>query len=83
MTNTTIRHGTTSGYYRHKRLEEDPCRECKDAINRYIAEYRDRPDHVRNKAREGARRKATALLRQRHREEYEKLIEDFYVDAMI
>jgi hypothetical protein len=33
-------HGTTAGYRTHKRRGEKPCRPCKVAWNRYIAEYR-------------------------------------------
>jgi len=77
-----MKHGTTAGYYRHKRLKEDPCRECKDAINEYFRDYRGRPGSTRNKDREKARRQATALLRRRHLEEYEKLIEDFYSEIV-
>jgi hypothetical protein len=34
-----IEHGTHRGYNQHRRRGEIPCRECKDAYNRYRSEW--------------------------------------------
>jgi len=72
-----INHGTRSGYYAHRRLSEPPCDACRAAINEYIRDYRSRTGLTRNRAGEKIRRKALAALRDRHRDEYEELLEEF------
>ena len=37
-----IRHGTVRGATTHRARGEEPCQLCKDAVNRYAAEVRDR-----------------------------------------
>jgi hypothetical protein len=71
---STINHGTRSGYYAHRRLSEPPCDDCRAAINEYVREYRAKNGMERNRAGEKARRRALAVLRDRHREEYEELL---------
>jgi cytidine deaminase len=75
----TINHGTRSGYYAHRRLSETPCEACREAINEYVKEYRAKNGLARNRAGEKIRRKALAVLRDRHRDEYEELVEEFRV----
>jgi ribosome-binding protein aMBF1 (putative translation factor) len=69
-----INHGTRSGYYAHRRLSEPPCDACRTAINEYIREYRAKNGLSRNRIGEKIRRKALIVLRERHREEYDKLL---------
>lgn len=69
-----IEHGTRGGYYAHRRLSEPPCNECRAAINEYVREYREKKGLGRSRERESIRRKALARLRDRHREEYERLV---------
>lgn len=71
-----INHGTRGGYYAHRRIDEPPCDDCRAAINEYVKEYRSRKGLSRNRAGERIRRRAMAILRDRHRKEYEKLIEE-------
>lgn len=72
-----INHGTRSGYYAHRRLGQTPCDDCRVAINEYVREYREKNGLARNRVGEKIRRKALATLRDRHREEYEELVEEF------
>lgn len=74
-----INHGTRSGYYAHRRLDQTPCDACREAINEYVKEYRAKNGLARNRAGEKIRRKALAVLRDRHRDEYEELVEEFRV----
>lgn len=76
-----INHGTRGGYYAHRRLSEPPCDDCRAAINEYIKEYRKRTGLSRNRTNEKIRRKALAVLRDRHREEYDELVEEFKAEA--
>lgn len=77
-----INHGTRGGYYAHRRLNEPPCDECRAAINEYVREYRAKHGLARNREREKVRRKALAALRDAHRAEYERLVEQFEADAL-
>jgi len=72
-----INHGTRSGYYAHRRMGNPPCDDCREAINEYVREYRAKNGLARNRAGEKIRRKALAALRDRHRDEYEDLLEEF------
>jgi hypothetical protein len=54
-----------------------PCDDCREAINEYVREYRAKNGLARNRAGEKIRRKALAALRDRHRDEYEDLLEEF------
>jgi len=76
-----INHGTRGGYYAHRRLSEPPCDDCRAAINEYIKDYRKRTGMSRNRASDKIRRKALAVLRDRHREEYDALVEEFRAEA--
>lgn len=69
-----INHGTRGGYYAHRRLEEPACDECREAVNEYLREYRERVGPERPRALDAARRRAMATLRDRHRAEYEELM---------
>jgi len=71
---SVINHGTRSGYYAHRRLSEPPCDDCRAAINEYVREYRAKNGLARNRAGEKMRRRALAVLRDRHREEYEDIL---------
>jgi hypothetical protein len=71
-----INHGTRSGYYAHRRMGDPPCNDCREAINEYIREYRSRTGLSRNRAGEKMRRRALAALRERHREEYEDILDE-------
>lgn len=75
-----INHGSRGGYYAHRRLGQKPCDECRAAINDYVKEYREKNGLTRNRAGEKIRRQALAVLRDRHREEYEELVEELKVD---
>jgi len=82
-----INHGTRGGYYAHRRLKAaDPtheiCDACKAAINEYVKEYRQKNGLARNREREKIRRRALAALRERHRDEYEDLVEKFEADSV-
>ena len=68
-----IIHGTRGGYYTHRRRGERPCQECRDAINEYVKEYRERNGISRNRALENARRAAVNEVRDNHRDEYEEI----------
>jgi hypothetical protein len=76
-----INHGTRGGYYAHRRLSEPPCDECRAAINEYLRDYRSRTGLTRNRESEKVRRKALAVLRDRHREEYDALVEELRAEA--
>ena len=67
-----IDHGTRGGYYAHRRRGERPCQKCRDAINEYVKEYRERNGVSRNRALENARRAAMNEVRDNHRAEYEE-----------
>lgn len=69
-----INHGTRGGYYAHRRLNDQPCEECRAAINEYVREYRQKNGMSRSREREAIRRKALALLRDKYRTEYEALV---------
>lgn len=77
-----INHGTRGGYYAHRRISEPPCDECRAAINEYVREYRAKNGLARNREREKVRRKALAALREAHRDEYERLVEQFEADEL-
>lgn len=77
-----INHGTRGGYYAHRRQSDPPCDACREAINEYVREYRDKNGLARNREREKIRRQALAALRDLHREEYERLVEQFEADAL-
>ena len=78
-----INHGTRGGYYAHRRLKEPPCQACRAAINQYIRTYREKNGTVRNREREAIRRKALAALREKHRAEYEDLVDYFQGQALL
>lgn len=78
----TINHGTRGGYYAHRRLNDPPCESCRAAINEYVREYRAKNGLARNREREKVRRKALAALRDAHRSEYERLVEQFEADGL-
>ena len=69
-----INHGTRGGYYAHRRLSDPPCDECRAAINEYVRNYRDKNGTARNRENERIRRRALAVLRDRHRDEYDQLV---------
>lgn len=69
-----INHGTTSGYYTHRRLSEPPCEDCRDAIAKYNRKYREKRGPERDRETDRIRRTALARLRDLHREEYERLV---------
>lgn len=71
-----INHGTRGGYYAHRRLSSPPCDECRAAINEYVKEYREKNGNDRSRASEKIRRRALAIIRDRHRDEYETLVEE-------
>lgn len=77
-----INHGTRGGYYAHRRISDPPCDECRAAINEYVREYRAKNGLTRNREREKIRRRALAALRDAHRAEYERLVEQFEADAL-
>lgn len=75
-----INHGTRSGYYAHRRLGQPPCDECRVAINEYIREYRSRTGLARNREGEKLRRRALSALRDRHRKEYEDILDELRME---
>lgn len=77
-----INHGTRGGYYAHRRIGDPPCDACRAAINEYVREYRAKNGLARNREREKVRRKALAALREAHRDEYERLVEQFEADEL-
>lgn len=77
-----INHGTRGGYYAHRRVGDEPCDECRAAINEYVREYRAKNGLTRNREREKIRRQALAALRDRHRKEYDRLVEQMEADSL-
>lgn len=75
-----INHGTRGGYYAERRLKKPTCAKCRAAINEYLKEYRAKNGLARNREREKIRRKALALLRDAHRDEYEMLVEQVEIE---
>lgn len=75
-----INHGTSSGYHSHRRLNQEPCDACREAINAYIRRYRATKGKDRTRTLDKIRRRALAKLRDNHREEYEQLIEECRVE---
>lgn len=71
-----INHGTRSGYYAHRRLSDPPCDDCREAINKYVRDRREKADS-RDRRRDRVRRKALSALREAHREEYQMLVDLF------
>lgn len=69
----TINHGTTGGYYAHRRTGGRPCQACRDAVAERSREYRRSGGRAREM--ESVRRKALILLRDHHRDEYDDLVE--------
>lgn len=78
----SINHGTRSGYYAHRRMSDPPCDDCRAAINEYVKAYRAKHGLARNREKEKIRRKALAALRDKHRVEYELLVEYFETEAI-
>mgnify|MGYP003399620431 CR=1 FL=1 len=78
-----INHGTRGGYYAHRRLESTPCDECREAINGYVKEYRKKNGLSRNREQDKIRRKALAILRDTHREEYEMLVDQLRAESVL
>ena len=70
-----INHGTRGGYYAHRRIQDPPCEECREAINEYVREYRDKNGLARNRQNERIRRRALSELREAHREEYQEIVD--------
>ena len=78
----SINHGTTGGYYAHRRLSETPCQPCRDAIAEYTRSYREKnTSDGGGRGAEKIRRKALAILRDKHREEYESLVVELREEA--
>lgn len=77
-----INHGTRGGYYAHRRISDPPCDACRAAINEYVREYRAKNGLARNREREKVRRRALAALRDAHRAEYERLVEQYEADEL-
>lgn len=78
-----INHGTRGGYYAHRRISDPPCDECRAAINEYVREYRARKGLDRSREREKIRRRALSALRDAHREEYERIVEQIEADMIL
>lgn len=78
-----INHGTTRGYYQHRRLSDEPCDDCKDAINKYMAKYRRESGAVRSRERDKLRRRALAVLREKYRDEYEEILKDLEIESLV
>lgn len=70
-----INHGTTGGYYAHRRLKERPCESCRAAISEYSRKYREKNGPARDREADKVRRLALAQLRDLYRQEYEALVE--------
>lgn len=77
-----INHGTSGGYYAHLRLSEPACESCRNAVNKYLREYRASNKGDRIRTRDQIRRKALARLRDRHRDEYEALIDEVEIQVL-
>ena len=78
----SINHGTRGGYYAHRRLSIPTCRACRDAINKYVKEYRSRKGASRDRSRDKIRRKALATLREKYRDEYDELVLQFEAEEI-
>jgi len=61
-------------------MGDPPCDDCRRAINEYIREYRSRTGLSRNRAGEKMRRRALAALRERHRKEYEDILDELRME---
>lgn len=75
-----INHGTRGGYYAHRRLKQEPCDECRAAINEYVREYRARTGLERNREGEAVRRQALARLRDENRARYDELVAEVWAE---
>lgn len=70
-----INHGTSGGYHAHRRLGQPACDSCREAINKYVREYRSSKGKDRLRSKDKLRRLAMAELREAHRTEYEEIFE--------
>lgn len=75
-----INHGTRSGYYAHRRVQEPPCDECRAAINEYVRQYRKDNGLARNRQSDRIRRQALNALRDAHPAEYQRIVEQLRAD---
>lgn len=68
--------GTHGGYVRHIKNKTQPCDECREATRRYMGEYRRKNPERRQRDIDllRARKEATRLLVEAHREEFRSLL---------
>ena len=75
------RHGTYARFQQHKREGEEPCAACRQANADYVREWRQRPGKAdRNRLYNRARGRAQQDLAERHRDEYQALLQH-HLDA--
>lgn len=76
-----IKHGTRSGYQKHKRLRVPACEDCHEANRVYQERYRKTPG-VKSAERERNRIREAALWRlaDRHRDEYHAIVDALTAD---
>lgn len=72
--NTTVRHGTQSGWRLHQHLGERPCDPCYRAKAAYDAERKSQPaETIKSRISAAAQRRALTELSHRHKAEYDEL----------
>jgi hypothetical protein len=72
-----VRHGTASGWRKHRELHEPPCPPCYAAKAEYDAGRRDIPEKAsRNRDRAKAQGRARSRLANLHPDEYRRLYEE-------
>lgn len=71
---TTVRCGTNSGYERHLKQGEPTCQPCREAHATWKAQYRRR--NPQSAARDAARNRAMARLRENHADEWAALYDE-------
>ena len=68
---STVRHGTTSGYYQHQAEKSPTCAACDQAKSKYDKERLSAPEKaLRNRMYARAQANAMKRLRHNHLEEY-------------
>jgi hypothetical protein len=70
------RHGTSTGYAKHRKLGENPCTPCWEAESQRYKKWLETPvNTIKNRLRARAQARANMDLVRRHKAEYKKLYE--------
>ena len=66
--------GTRAGYIQHVRHDDSSCEPCREANSAYMRRYRRRPARqAYDRDQREAWNRATAMLRERHRDEFDAI----------